>query len=144
MGLGFNHADAQWAYSGFDIFRERLAMEIGICLSLMEGFWIPGYDEYSKVEKTIKTVGTKVIDESFSWLPKGPLKWDKIQDPIVDLLNHSDCEGHLTAGQCKKIAPRLRELIKDWNDEDYDKIQALKLAEGMEYCVKNKKELEFC
>jgi len=81
MGLGFNRAKTHWAYSGFNRFRERLANEIGICLPLMELFWIPGYD-YSQVESTIKNVGTDIIDTNFRWLPKKPLKWDKIKNPI--------------------------------------------------------------
>lgn len=143
MGLDFNHSEAHWAYSGFNRFRERLAEEIGICLPLMEGFWTIGY-EYSTVELTKRLVGTKMVDENFFWLPKKPLRWDKIKDPIVDLLYHSDCDGSLMPGQCKKIAPRLRELVNDWNDDDYDKKQAILLAEGMEFCAKNRKRLTFC
>ena len=105
MGLDFNNSEAHWSYSGFNIFRERLAEEIGICLPLMEGFWIPGESSYSIFEIIKRLVGTKVIDESFHWLPKKPLKWDKIKDPIVDLLYHSDCNGSLIPEQCKKLHP---------------------------------------
>lgn len=144
MGLDFNHSDAHWAYSGFNRFRERLAAEVGIFLPFMEGFWNPMENSYSTIELTKRIVGAKIMDEHFYWLPKEPLKWDKIKDPIVDLLYHSDCEGSLTPAQCKKIAPRLRELINDWDDNDYDKKQAVLLAEGMEFCAKNRKRLTFC
>lgn len=142
MGLDFNNSKAHWAYSGFNRFREKLANEIGICLPLMEGFWSTHKDSMSTVELTKKILGTAIFDE-FYWLPKEPLKWDKIKDPIVDLLYHSDCDGSLSAEQCGKIAPRLRELIADWNDDDYDKRQALLLAEGMENCHKENVELNF-
>lgn len=142
MGLGFNKSEASWSYSGFNDFRKRLANEIGICLPLMDGFWLPGYPR-SEVESAIKRVGTDIIDANFKWLPKEPLKWDKIKDPIVDLLLHSDCEGELSAEQCGKIYPRLKELIEGW-DEDYDKKQALLLAEGMENCAKKNEPLVFC
>ena len=142
MGLGFSEGDARWAYSGFMRFREKLATEIGICLPLMDGYWSIEFSR-STVELTKRMVGSKVMDENFYWLPKEPLKWDNIKDPIVKLLRHSDCEGHLTYGECKKIAPRLRELIKDWNENDYDMAQATLLAEGMDICVKEKKSLMF-
>lgn len=143
MGLDFNHSDAHWAYSGFNRFRTKLAEEIGICLPLMEGFWNEKSSS-STMELTKLIVGTKTMGEHFFWLPQKPLKWDNINDPIVDLLYHSDCDGELSSEQCKKIAPRLRELIKDWDDKDYDKEQALLLAEGMENCAKKNQILKFC
>lgn len=143
MGLDFNHSEAHWAYSGFNRFREKLANEIGICLPFMEGFWSQGDSSYSTVELTKRILGLKLFDEHFYWLPKTPLKWDNIKDPIVDLLYHSDCDGNLTTSQCRKIAPRIRELVKNWEEDDYDKKQAVLLAEGMEFCAKNRKILKF-
>jgi hypothetical protein len=73
----------------------------------------------------------------------GNTSWDTITDDIKDFLNHSDCEGHLTPKQCRVIAPRLKELVKDWPDEDYDKITALILANDMLELVKKKRYLRF-
>lgn len=112
MGLDFSHCDANWGYCGFARFRERLASEIGL-------------NNYHEIRNT--------NDERFE-----PFK----KDPIVYLLAHSDCDGHLTPTQCKKVAPRLRELVKDW-DDDHDKQHALLLAEGMEAAAKEKKNLVF-
>jgi hypothetical protein len=75
---------------------------------------------------------------------KGTTPWKNVKDPIVPLLNHSDCDGHLTPTQCKKAAPRLRELVEDWPDDDYDKRSALELADGMEEAAKAKENLVFC
>lgn len=61
----------------------------------------------------------------------GTRSWSKITDPIVPLLNHSDCEGKIPARQCATIAPRLRELVADWDDSFY-RAAALELAEDME------------
>lgn len=134
MGLAFKGADARWAYGGFMRFRERLANEIGICLELMEGF-----------KKRIENWKSVYGEENFpSFLPTKPLKWDKVKDDIVPLLLHSDCDGKLSVEECKKVAPRLRELIKEWDDNDYDKQQAILLAEGMEDCIKKNKSLIFC
>jgi hypothetical protein len=102
MGLDFSHCEASWAYSGFMRFRVKLAKEIGIDLIKMQGFTDNG------------------------------LSWAKIKDPIVPLLYHSDCDGELTVEECKAVAPRLRELVADWPDHDFDKSKALELAFGME------------
>lgn len=69
--------------------------------------------------------------------------WDKYPDPIILLINHSDCDEELSPEDCAKVAPRLREMVAPWPD-DYDKTQALLLAEGMDSCVKNNESLEFC
>ena len=73
----------------------------------------------------------------------GSQEWPKLKDPVLVLLNHSDCDGHLTPKECSKLAPRLRELVKDWPKKDYDRQQALKLASGMANCAKTKKRLLF-
>jgi hypothetical protein len=143
MGLGFVGAEAHWSYFGFNNFRRKLALEIGVCLDLMEYFWVPGYSN-SSFEICKNMVGMETVNKYFSWLPPSPMKWKNIKDPIVDLLNHSDCDGSLTPSQCRKIAPRIRELVADWSDEDYDKRQALLLADGMENCSKSRKRLKFC
>ncbi|MFJ7916106.1 MULTISPECIES: hypothetical protein [unclassified Lysinibacillus] len=63
------------------------------------------------------------------------------QDDIIPLLDHSDCDGELTPDECKQVAPRLRELVSGW--EDYDKLNALKLADGMELAANRGESLEF-
>ena len=114
MSLGFVNSDAHWSYGGFHNFRTKLAKEIGIDLEKMAGFCEDGDS------------------------------WDNIKDPIKLLLHHSDCEGHLTPAQCNEVAPRLRKLIVNWRETDWDKEQAELLAKGMEWCAKHEKNLEFC
>jgi hypothetical protein len=118
MGIDFSHCDAHWAYSGFHRFRVRLALEVGIILDSMAGF------------------------------DSTPAKsWDDIEakdDPIVPLLNHSDCDGVLSPEECRSIAPRLRELVRNWPAEDYDRYQAEMLAEGMDSAAEEGVALEFC
>ena len=114
MGLDFSNADASWSYSGFGRFRTKLAEEIGVDLHAMSGYTENG------------------------------LSWDKVDDPIKLLLDHSDCDGILEPHECEAVAPRLIELIKDWDDDDYDKDQAMSLAEGMQDCAKSGEQLIFC
>lgn len=74
----------------------------------------------------------------------GTDSWYGLNDDIVPLLNHSDCDGKLTIRECRKVSKRLRELVVTWDDNDYDKMQALRLADGMDLAVKEKKQLIFC
>jgi hypothetical protein len=95
-----------WSYSGFNDFRTHLAKSIGITLDEMNGFG-------------------------------GHIDWpDAKQEPLVILLHHSDCDGRLDYWECEKIAPRLREVIATWSDDDvwrgYDKVQVSKLLNAME------------
>ena len=117
MGLDFVGSDAHWSYSGFMKFRRRLASEIGINLDEMQGF----------IEVYENGISRSTID-----------------DDIVPLLNHSDCDGELSAEECETIEPRLRELIAEWDDKEYDKINGILLADGMDRCVSQNVPLRFC
>lgn len=116
MGLDFSHTDAHWAYSGFNRFRTRVAAVLGFDLDRMEGF-------------------------------HGDRSWDSVpsatDEPLIDLLNHSDCDGELTPEQCERIAPRLREAVSLWPADDYDRIKAEMLADGMELAAQSGEPLEF-
>lgn len=73
----------------------------------------------------------------------GTRTFHTINDPIKYLLDHSDCDGNLDPVKCRKIIPRLRKLVSNWADNDYDKKQALELADGMEYCASKNRHLMF-
>jgi len=74
----------------------------------------------------------------------GNISFDTVNDGIKDFLNHSDCDGYLNPSQMKQIIPRLREIVNTWEDSDWEKERALKLANDMEKLVKEKKKLKFC
>lgn len=73
----------------------------------------------------------------------GTRSFHTINDPIRHLLDHSDCEGNLEPHKCRVTAPRLRKMVSSWCDDDYDKRNALLLAEGMEYCASKNMHLMF-
>jgi len=73
---------------------------------------------------------------------RGSLSWDSVKDPIVPLLNHSDCDGELLPADCRKVIPRLLTLISDW-DNDYDRKMAEELITGMKKAIKENKPLRF-
>lgn len=124
MGLGFSHGNAGWPYSGFNRFRTRLAAVIGIQLNRMEGFGPRSY-ELGRFPDTKET------------------SWSTVDDPIVALLNHSDCDGELTVEECKTAAPRLRELVSFWPEDDHDRQHALLLADAMEDAASRNEPLGF-
>jgi len=142
MGLDFSHGDAHWSYGGFMWFRKRLAKEIGVNIDEMVGFAPSPYlAEISAEDWATLGFGSKPTRFNTSW--------DEVNDAIVPLLRHSDCDGDLSVEECRAIAPRLRELVQGWSDdpeldEAFDKKQALLLADGLEQCVRQGQRLEFC
>lgn len=81
MGLDTSHDCWHGAYSAFARWRKRIAASIGINLDSMEGF-----------------------GGSASWARLGT-------DPIVALLNHSDCDGEIAHEVCGPLADRLEGLL---------------------------------
>ena len=77
---------------------------------------------------------------------EGTLSWDDLKDDIVPLLDHSDCEGVLTPEECRRVAPRLRQLVSSWpmDDGSLDKYRALELATAMERAQAENTNLVFC
>ena len=123
MGLNFRignrSSEAEWSYSGFNEFRRKIASLIKIDLDEMIGFG-----------------GNK------DWNTRNII----INDDIILFLIHSDCDGDLSTDQCKKIYPRLLELINMLPDtfmDNYDKKMGKILAEDMKYCAENNKKLIF-
>lgn len=52
-------------------------------------------------------------------------------------------DSYLMPDVCKTVAVRLRQLIRNWPDDDIDKINALYLAEGMELAHQQNEPLGF-
>ena len=77
----------------------------------------------------------------------GRKSWARVKTPLKWLLNHSDCDGQITAKRCAKMAPILRGAVLQWvnlKEHEYDLEQALELAEGMRECGRRNKPLIFC
>lgn len=73
----------------------------------------------------------------------GDIPFENYDDDIIPLLDHSDCEDEIQPEVCKTVAARLKELVRNWPDDDRDKINALYLAEGMELAHQQNEPLEF-
>ena len=74
----------------------------------------------------------------------GEVPWDSISDPIVPLLDHSDCDGDIAPDVAVLVAPRLRELVASWPVQDYDRQMALRLADGLEAAANAGEAILFC
>jgi hypothetical protein len=125
MGLSFRHLDIQSSYTGFAYFRRMLADSMG--WKYYGDTFFYEWHRHSEVEKFRS-------------------------DPMFVFMMHSDCDGFISPSDCLKIAPRLRELVKDWKDWDEEnytreggwKRYALELADGMESLAAKGKKLVFC
>ncbi len=123
MGIDFtykkrkeNEKMPHWSYSGFNRFREKIANELGINIREMEG--------WGRIDFT---------DEQHTEFNKNAKKWKNVQNPIKYLLNHSDCDGQISAKRCGKIAEIIDKAVIDW-DDDYDKESGKLLAKAMRTC----------
>jgi hypothetical protein len=118
MGIDFRwytpvKSKASWSYSGFKAFRIELAKLVGINLMEMVGFG-------------------------------GDVPWPEPRpDPIHIFLDHSDCDGQLTAEECFEIGPRLVLLSLDLSS-GYDRKMAYQLGQEMMECGRESRALEFC
>jgi len=114
MGLDISHNAWHGSYGSFMSWRKEIARLAGLPpLELMDGY----YNEDS---------GNPLILLNFKY-PKGdeldmsqlrrifkrlPIKWECLNpNPLHELLYHSDCDGHINYGSCKKIADELEKLL---------------------------------
>ena len=131
MGIDFTHKKikdneetAHWSYGGFNRFREKLAKEVGIAnLNEMDGWKT---DTGNHLGKYIEGIS-----------------WSKIKHPIKYLLNHSDCDGQISAKRCGELADIIYFLVSKWNIDDYDRQQGQILALNMKMCHKKNVPLIF-
>jgi hypothetical protein len=129
MGLDFRWRDKDapplgpferpsWSYSGFMTFRERLARDAELI----------GRDDS--------------LDDFYCGAEMYP---SQFTEPLVLLIDHADCEGDLSPDQCKRLAPRLKALIAEWNEpDDYDRMMGERLVAAMDECARDGRVLEFC
>jgi hypothetical protein len=100
---------------------------MGLDFNLTKAHW--SYSGFNNFRRRIASIIGIELDNMVGF--GGKISWDTIDDNIKPLLSHSDCDGELSPEDCKIVEPRLRELVKYWDDTDYDKIQALRLVSGM-------------
>lgn len=112
MGVRISPGDAEWSYSGFGDFRRRLANEEGFDLGDMKGF---GGDREWHTSN-----GDRVTT-------------------LEPLLNHSDCDGYLSAYEAELVAPRLESILGKWAQEgtDYDVEHGRNLLASLRHSIEH-------
>jgi hypothetical protein len=115
MGLDLSHEAWHGAYSAFRRFRIGLAKAAGIPLGMMAEYYDP-VAMTAMVEQTPAALGSPG-GMLRSWFeadaaPYLPISWDVLaDDPLIVLLDHSDCDGEIDAADCGALADRIEELI---------------------------------
>lgn len=90
-------------------------------------------------DRLVRTLG---LARGIKDLWQNPLPYTN--HPLYPLLMHSDCDGELSPAECARIVPVLKAAVAGWPSGDYDRVQALRLAEHMSLCVEMNRELGFC
>src|SRR6056297_679517 len=113
MGVDFSHCEAHWSYSGFNLFRRRIASII------------------MKTEQLIDDLyGDKMI---YRYM---------VNESIYPLIDHSGCDGELTPKELKQIIPQFENALNKIEDE-YDADNGKELLRGMKLALDNNENLEF-
>ena len=119
---------------------------MGLDFSHCDASWsYSGFNNFRR--RLAKEIGVDIDEmEGFN----GDRPWSEVDDDIVHLLDHSDCDGDLSPNQCVIVAIRLEELVKSWPDDinvrtrlSYYRTQAQLLAEGMRRAAAAAEPLEF-
>jgi hypothetical protein len=126
MGLTTTHHAWQGGYSAFHRWRMELAKAAGIPFPLMEGVW--GYEAFDGPDHQKHVLRCHLVDmlrryphgfmiraaleACLRWLP---IRWDhyyRSGDPLVYLLDHSDCDGWIETEHLTPLANRLEDLLR--------------------------------
>jgi hypothetical protein len=139
MGLDISHDAWHGAYAAFNRWRCEIARVAKLPpLMLMEGFWRGDWviESYKK-----KNPESLLVPD---WYDDLPIRWEGLRpDDLIVLLDHSDCEGEISAENAIKIADRLEQLlpllptepdgghIGDWRKKTQEFIDGCRLAASL-------------
>lgn len=135
MGLDVSHDCWHGAYSAFMRWRRKLAEVAEFPpLDLMVGFYEEGSllprhagigaddNDRAAAEEAMRKGGFGMpasVFDNHPTLSVLPIPWTHFNaDPLTKLLNHSDCDGEIAAGDCGPLADRLETLLPLLPDED--------------------------
>jgi len=108
MGLDTTHGCWNGSYSSFNGWRKELARAAGLPpLELMEG--------YAALNPLVKLLYDKKLISHISGTDLSeqlPIRWSCLkEDPLIGLLDHSDCDGNIPWEHCTALSNRLQELL---------------------------------
>lgn len=114
-------------------------------LTTTHGAWDGAYSSFADWREFIaKKIGIS-LNSMYGF--GGSLQWDNIKDPLKHLLNHSDCDGHISPEHCKLIAGRLDEVYKTITDDEDPtgdlRMETAKFSKGAKKAAEKKENLLF-
>jgi hypothetical protein len=120
MGLDISHNTWYGSYSAFHRWRQKIAEVAGYPpLELMEGFYSQNDSPLILLNYKFPLGDELEMSRLRRIFKQMPIKWDNFKpNPLMELLYHSDCDGHITYGKCGKIANELEKLLPLLPDED--------------------------
>lgn len=121
MGLDISHGAWHGAYSAFMTWRIKIAEVAGFPpLELMEGFYDKERNNPLVLLNYKYPNGDELEMSTLRRIEKRlPIKWGLFENhPLVPLLTHSDCDGDISYGNCKRIADALEKLLPLLPDEN--------------------------
>lgn len=129
MGLDTSHNCWHGPYSSFNRFRHSLAKQIGINLDDYAGYG-----------------GKYIVGEGITG--GGTIELSSIKHDVQPLLDHSDCDGHLSVTKCKKIVKGLNSILENYNyDIEPDHVYMIeKITQFRDGCldaIERKEAVEF-
>lgn len=139
MGLDTTHDCWHGPYSQFMRWRVWLGEQVGLPLGLMDGF-LSHYldkDELKSVETALPyghdTIPLEAIVSAREVMRGSmgatPISWGITNgDPLMLVLNHSDCGGKIRWWQCGKIAVRLAQVYRRTTEADDRELLAMRKA----------------
>lgn len=142
MGLDCSHNAWHGSYSSFHQWRKKIAELAGLPpLDLMEGFYLR--KNVSVINPTLGPQSNQFLTELDAQLP---IKWKCLKyTPLIELLNHSDCDGQLFSERCGSIADELEKLLPKMEDESLSWIRAstIQFIHGLRSAAAAGDNLEF-
>lgn len=81
--------------------------------------WHGPYSSFQRWRREIaELAGLPPLDQMDGFCSGTGISWKGIKTPLVYLLNHSDCDGQISAKRCAKIADELEALLPKMKDLD--------------------------
>ena len=112
---------------------------MGIDFSHCDAHW--SYSGFHNFRKRLAAAIDIDLEEMVGF-DEGSRSWDEYKDhPLHNFLNHSDCEGYLKP--TNEMIDAIRNIIKTWPEDDYDRQTAEELLCGMQNALYDCSSIEF-
>lgn len=150
MGLDTSHDCWHGAYSGFRDFRELVGRAAGLPHRLITnperydcGRYTADIDWDVYENENLQGRWRKA---SPAWRQKGDIYSSPVQDDVLYLIVHSDCDGQLRNGYLPKLKARLEELEPKYDElaaGNFDEKSLRRFIDGLERAIEAGEHVDF-